>query len=94
MTVSVFHARLFHSFREHDNLWYQIFSHGTCSVAIYASCGGICNNHFIANSLENLSVQKFQNQLRIDRVTALSLVFHSVEVTISHCSSRQNYTNG
>jgi len=43
---------------------------------------------FIANSLENLSVQKFQNQLRIDRVTALSLVFHSVEVTISHCSSR------
>jgi len=46
MTVGVFHARLFPSFREHGNFWYQIFSQG--SVATYARCGRIFSNHFIA----------------------------------------------
>ena len=47
---------LFHSFREHDNFWYQIFSQG--SVETYARCGGIFSNHFIANFQKNLLVEK------------------------------------
>jgi len=54
MTVSVFQARLFHSFREHSNFWYQIYIFSHDSVTTYARCGGIFNNHFIANFLENL----------------------------------------
>jgi len=72
MTVWVFRARLFHSFHEHGNFWYQILSQG--SVATYARCGGIFNNNFIANFLENLSVKKnFKNRLRFNWVTATSL---------------------
>jgi len=29
------------------------------SVATYARCGGILNNHFTANSLNNLPVKEF-----------------------------------
>jgi len=72
MTVWVFHARLFHSFREHGNFLYQIFSQGR--VAIYDRGGGIYNNVFIANFLENLPVKKIKNRLRFDRVSAKRLV--------------------
>ena len=71
MTVRVFHARLFHSFREHGN-FFQIFSQG--SMATYARYGGIFNNHFIANFLQNLLVITFKSRLQFDRITAMSLV--------------------
>ena len=57
MTVWVFFSRLFHSFREHSNFWYQIFSQG--SVATYAGRNGTFNNRFVANFLENLPVKEF-----------------------------------
>jgi len=50
-------------------------------------CGGIFNNHFIANFPENLSEKKFVNRLRFDKITAKSSVFlffsgHSVYTTV------------
>jgi len=50
-------------------------------------CGGIFNNHFIANFPENLSEKKIVNRLRFDEITAKSSVFlffsgHSVYTTV------------
>jgi len=51
------HVRLlFPSCREHGNFWYRVFSQG--SVATYARCCGIFNNHFIADFPYNLPVKK------------------------------------
>ena len=61
--LTVFHARLFHSFREHGNFWYQVFSLGC--VATYARCGEIFNEHFIANFLENLPVKEFLKPFKL-----------------------------
>ena len=44
------------------------------TVATRMRCGGIFNKHFAANLLENLTVKKFENRLRINRDTAMSLV--------------------
>jgi len=65
MTAWVFHARLFHSFLEHGNFWYRIFSQG--SVGTYARYGGIFSNHFVANLPENLLWKNFTNWLRFDK---------------------------
>jgi len=54
MTVWVFDARLLHSFRDHGNFWYQIFSQG--SVPTYARFGGIFT--LLQNFLKNLPVTK------------------------------------
>jgi len=61
MTARVFHARLFHTFRENGNFWYQICSQG--SVATYEHMQGVMgdfNDHVIANFLANLSVKKIK----------------------------------
>ena len=34
-----------------------------CSVATYARCGGIFNNHFTANSLGNRTVKEFRKSV-------------------------------
>jgi len=45
------------------------------NVATHMRCSGIFNKHFAANLLENLKVKFFlENCLRINRVTAISLV--------------------
>jgi len=44
------------------------------SVATYARCGGIFKNHFTANLLQNLPMEKIENQLRFDRLMAMSLL--------------------
>jgi len=41
---------------------------------MHTKCGEIFNKHVAANILENLTVKKIQNWLRINRVTATSLV--------------------
>jgi len=58
VAVWFLNAWMFQSFLEHDNFWYQIFSQG--SVATYARCGGIFNNHFIANFQENPQWEKLK----------------------------------
>ena len=47
-------------------------SHG--SVATCARCGGAHNNHYTANSFENLLVKEFWKPVKIDRIIAASLV--------------------
>jgi len=44
------------------------------SVAAFTKCGGIINNHFAANLLENLQVKKFENQSRFERIMTMSLM--------------------
>jgi len=44
------------------------------SVTTHMRCGGIFNKHLVANLLENLTVKFFENRLRINRVTSVSLV--------------------
>ena len=44
------------------------------SVATHMMCGGIFNKYFASNFLENLIVKKFENLLRINTLTAMSLV--------------------
>ena len=41
---------------------------------MYLRCGVIFNNHFIANFLEKLSVESFENLSRSDEDTAISFV--------------------
>ena len=60
--ISVLLARLFCSLRGHGNFCYQIFSQG--SMATYARCGGIFNNHFIANFVENLPMKEFLKSIK------------------------------
>jgi len=43
------------------------------SVATYARCGGIFNIHLTANLPRNLSVKKFLNRSRTDRIMVMSL---------------------
>jgi len=41
----------------------------------YAGCGGIFNNPFTANLLENQAVEEFENRLRFDRyITSVDAV--------------------
>jgi len=61
-------------------------------------CGGILNNHFIANFLGNLTAEKFENWLSYDEVTAMSLVSaffmgHGVHVKLSraNCSKHSSF---
>jgi len=42
-------------------------------------CGDIFNKYFAENLLENLTVKNFKNRLRINKVTAISLVYHFLE---------------
>ena len=42
-------------------------------------CGDIFNKYFAENLLENLTVKNFKNRLRINRVTAMSLVYPFLE---------------
>ena len=44
------------------------------SVATYVRCGGMSIKHYIANFLMSLSVKKFQNRLRLEKVIAKNLV--------------------
>ena len=61
------------------------------NVATHMRCSGIFNKHFAANLLENLKVKFFlENCLRINRVTAISLVYpflehgvHRIDWTVS-----------
>jgi len=43
------------------------------SAATSIRCGGLSNNHLMANFPENLAVRNFGNRLRSDKVTAISL---------------------
>jgi len=61
--ISVLLARLFCSLRGHGNFCYEIFSQG--SMATYARCGGIFNNHFIANFVENLPMKEFLKSIKV-----------------------------
>jgi len=55
---------------------------------MHMKCSEMFNKHVAANILENLTVKKIQNWLRINRVTATSLVSpfleHSVHYTHTH----------
>jgi len=46
------------------------------SVATYARCGGIFNTRLSTNLQRNLPVNFFLNQLRFDRIMAMSLRLH------------------
>jgi len=63
MAVWVFYASLFHSFLEHGIFWNPDISQ--CSVATCARCGGISNNHLIANFLE---ICQWKNLLKTIKV--------------------------
>lgn len=49
-------------------------------------CGGTFNKHFAVNLPENLTVKTFENWLRIDRTTGVSLVFGT------QCTCRPTFT--
>ena len=53
-------------------------------VAMHTKCGEIFNKHVAANILENLTVKKIQNWLRINRVTATSLVSPFLEHSVHY----------
>ena len=44
------------------------------SVATRLSCGGIFSYHFTANLSLSLTMKDFENRLRFDKVTTMSLV--------------------
>jgi len=44
------------------------------SVATYARCGRIFNNHFTTNLLKNLQIIYFENRLRFDRIMTMRLL--------------------
>jgi len=44
------------------------------SVATHTRCGGIFNKYLAANVLENLIAKIIENRLRINSVTAMSVV--------------------
>jgi len=74
VTAWVFHARLLHSFREHDNFWYQIFSQG--SVATYMQ--GVLGSSIITLLQIFWRICQWKilkiGQGLTDRITAMSLV--------------------
>ena len=43
------------------------------------TCGEIFNKHFAANLLQNLTVKQFENLLRINRVTVMSVASSFLE---------------
>jgi len=63
------------------------------SVATRSRCGGIFNYHCAANLPLSMSVKNFENRLRNDRVTAMSLVspfFWNTVYTNVHCISEMH----
>jgi len=44
------------------------------SLATYAMCGWIHNNHFTANFLKNLPTKSFENRLTFDVIRGTSLL--------------------
>ena len=59
------------------------------SVATYARCGGIYNNHFIANFVENLPVEFFLNRLMFDEVIPIRLVSSFLRDTVYYTARRR-----
>jgi len=52
------------------------------SVATRLRCSGICSYHCTANLSPSLTVKSFENRLRFDKVTAMSLVVHFLEHSV------------
>jgi len=78
MTVWVFHARLYHSFLEHGNFWYQILS----QVSVPHTQGVV---GFLKITLlqifHRIDRQKiFKNRLRFDRVWCLPFIRNAVYI--------------
>jgi len=55
-------------------------------VITYTKCGGLFNNHFTANLIENFPVKRFENRLMFDRIMAISLVGYAVFGRRKHTS--------
>ena len=62
-------------FLEHSKFrWFSVIHVSQGSVATYVRCGGMSTQRCIANFLLSLSVKEFLKSVKIDKVTAKSLV--------------------